>query len=562
MTEPSSAPSARDAASGTAPDAAPKTRAVLPQRRPGRAARSLTVVWALLPLLFVLPAAPCFAWAAWKLRTRALAWEACGYLAVCVGWIALANQHGWISDAGVWLAVVVAVFACARAFALRPALLGEQQAPPLTAPPASATANWTPTFPAQRLPPRDPNNPATWVAAVACTGQDRHSLSVPVSRLVGYGGIGAALVAVDVYLHVYGRGLGTGIGMMLVPVLAALFARWVDGPVLYYRMWGVARRLRLDTVTAVTADKPRAGAAAVLLSAPGLAKPLRISLRSRGYVMAPDARDHLRGWLGGPQVAWSPAAVALFDEHTTARTAPSRRRHRVLATVLTVVLPLGLAGAGAWLAYRRNVALTIPGAPGYNTMTGPHGKPLAVGRPWGHACQPVRFAVEEHVPDSVYTQIATVVAEARRDGLNVALETRDFRWTPSSVYYPAGLGPATVPRVAIFAHSEKPPQRSDGKPENIRLGWDATVDPDGRHEDLTSIDGDFWMQTLQGHPQAVRRSMRQLVAMTEGIGRATRDDSGIARDSSLDRFSPADVAAMRLMSGCGDAAAAVVAGSG
>jgi hypothetical protein len=544
---------------------AAETGVVLPARRPGRTARRLTVVWALLPLLFALPAAPCFAWAAWKLRSRAIAWEACAYLAVSVGWIALANQHGWVSDAGVWLAVVAAVFACVRAFALRPALLGERTASlmahPGVATPARA-ASWTPTFPAQRLPPRDPKNPATWVAAVACNGQDRHSLSVPFVRLAGYAVIGAALIGIDVYLHVYGRSLGDGIGMLLVPVLAALFYRWVDGPVVYYRMWGVARQLRLDSVTDVAADKPRAGSAAVLLSAPGLAKPLRVSLRSRGYVMPPEARDHLRGWLGGPQVQWSPAAVALFDEHTTARTASSRRRHRVLATVLTVVLPLGLAGGGAWLVYRRNVVLTIPGAAGYHTVTGPHGKPLAVGRPWGQACQPVRFAVEEHAPDWVYTQVAAVVAEARRDGLNVTLETRDFRWTPTSLYYPPGLRSVTVPRVAVFAHTEKPPQRSDGKPENIRLGWDAKVDADGRHEDLTGVDADFWMQTLNGQPQAVRRSMRQLVAMTQGIGRATRDDSGIARDTSLDRFSSADVAAMRLMSGCGDAAAAVVGGVG
>jgi hypothetical protein len=550
MTEPPSA------------SAAAETSTVLPPRRPGRTADWLTVVWAFSPLLFALPAAPCFAWAAWKLRSRAIAWEACGYLAVCVGWIALANQHGWISDAGVWLAVVAAVFACVRAFALRPALLGEQQALAPAAPPASATVHWTPTFPAQRLPPRDPNNPATWVAAVACNGHDRHSLSVPLGRLAGYALIGAALIGIDVYLHVYDRSLGTGIGMLLVPVLAALFNRWVDGPVLYYRIWGVARQLRLDTVTAVAADKPRAGSAAVLLSAPGLAKPLRISLRTRGYVMPPGARDHLRGWLSGPQVQWAPAAVALFDEHTTARTATSRRRHRMLATVLTVALPLGLAGGGAWLAYRRNIVLTIPGAPGYRTVTGPQGKPLAVGRPWGQACQPVRFTVEEHAPDWAYTQVAAVVAEARRDGLNVTLETREFRWTPASLYYPPGLSPATVPRVAVFAHTEKPPSRSDGKPENIGLGWDAKVDADRRHEDLAGVDGDFWMQTLDGQPQAVRRSMRQLVAMTQGIGRATRDDSGIARDSNIDQFSTADVAAMRMMSGCGDAAAPVVAGSG
>ena len=553
MTEPSAAPTAG------------QTVAVLPPRRPGRTARWFSVVWALLPLLFALPAAPCFAWAAWRLRRRSIFWEACGYLAICVGWVALANQQGWVSDAGVWLAVVAGVVACVRAFALRPALLGEQTVS-LVAHPSVATpigaASWTPTFPAQRMPPRDPNNPATWVAAVACTGSDRHSLSVPLVQVAGYAVLGAALIGIHVYLHVYGRSLGAGIGMMLVPVLAALFTRWVDGPVLYYRVWGVARQLRLDTVTAVTDGKPRAGAATVSLFAPSLAKPLQISLRSRGYVMPPEARDHLRGWLSGPQVQWSPAAVALFDEHATPATAPSRRRHRLLASVLAVVLPLGIAGAAAWQVYQRDTARTIQGAPGYRTFGGPHGKPLAVGRPWGQACQPIRFTVEEHAPDWIYTQVAAVVAEARRDGLNVTLETRGFRWTPSSLYYPPGLSPASVPRVAIFAHTEKPPSRSDGKPENLGVGWDAKVDADGRHEDLTGVDGDFWMQTLDGHPQAVRRSMRQLVAMTQGILHTSRHDSGIATDSSLDRFSTADVAALRLMSGCRDAAVPVVGAAG
>jgi len=72
------------------------------------------------------------------------------------------------------------------------------------------------------------------------------------------------------------------------------------------------------------------------------------------------------------------------------------------------------------------------------------------------------------------------------------------------------------------------------KPENLGVGWDAKVDADGRHEDLTGVDGDFWMQTLEGQPQAVRCSMRQLVAMTQGIVRTSRHDSGIALDSSID----------------------------
>jgi len=399
-------------------------------RQPSRAARWLTLVWALLPLVFAVPAAPCFAWAAWRLRSRALAAEAGGYLAATVLWITLANQSGTLLEAGALIAIVTAIVACTRAFLLRGRLLGETpwldpERSALTArAPAQADAGWTPTFPAQTLPPHDPANPATWVSALACTGSDRHSLSMPLLQAAAYGAGGAALVGVDAYLHVYGRGLGVGIALILAPLFAVLFARWVDGPVLYYRTWGRLHRLTLTSVGAVSVGKPAAGSIAVALSAPGRARPLRVSLRSRGYVMAPAARDHLRAWLSAPHVRWSADAAALFDEHTTPRTAATRRRHRLLATGLTAVPPLAAVAIGAWLVFAIP-GVAIPGAPGYRTFGGPHGKLLAVGRPWGRPCQPIRFAVDQNVPDWMYEQAAAVVAEARRDGI-------DAPWSPAA----------------------------------------------------------------------------------------------------------------------------------
>jgi hypothetical protein len=59
------------------------------------------------------------------------------------------------------------------------------------------------------------------------------------------------------------------------------------------------------------------------------------------------------------------------------------------------------------------------------------------------------------------------------------------------------------------------------------------------------------MQVLNGHPDAVRRSIRQLIAMTQGIISTTRHDSGIANGQMVDRFTPGDIAAMKVMSGCG-----------
>ncbi|MGH9153716.1 MAG: hypothetical protein ACRD03_15245 [Acidimicrobiales bacterium] len=50
---------------------------------------------------------------------------------------------------------------------------------------------------------------------------------------------------------------------------------------------------------------------------------------------------------------------------------------------------------------------------------------------------------------------------------------------------------------------------------------------------------------------ALRTAIRQIVAFTQGVRRTNVPDSGIRRGSTLDRFSATDVAAMKLMSGCG-----------
>ena len=123
-------------------------------------------------------------------------------------------------------------------------------------------------------------------------------------------------------------------------------------------------------------------------------------------------------------------------------------------------------------------------------------------------------------------------------------------WSPASLYYLKGQSPARTARVAIFAQNDSPPQLPNGHLEHINLGWDARLDPDGRHEDLTLGQGALWMQVLDGHPQAVRTSIRQLDAMTQGILRTSHQHSAIAEGSNIDHFTPGDIAAMKLMSGC------------
>lgn len=413
---------------------------------------------------------------------------------------------------------------------------------------------WTPTFPAQSPTPHDPNDPSTWIPTTPCTGFDRHAVSVTPRQTAITGITGAVWTAFDVYFRVPSKALGVGIGLLLVPLIAVLFARWVDGPVLYYRNGGRVRQLRLHTVTKVTTGRRGIGSASVRLSAPGLREPLTISLRSKGYVMAPAARDHLRCWMNAPSVQWSPAAAALFDEHTAPVTAPTRRRHQALATLLSVVIPLAALGGRIAIGYEHRAALAIPGAPGYFRFGGSHGKLLAVGRPWGSACQPIRFAVEPNTPDDVYSDFASVVAEARSDGLDVTLDNRQLTWTPQALYYPPGQSSASVRRVLIDWETGPPRRLGNGTSERLKLGWNTAVDADGDHEDITSAQGQLWSRSLANQPQAVRRSIRQLIAMTQGVMRTSRADSGIAQDTGNDRFSTADVAAMKLMSGCGDLA--------
>jgi hypothetical protein len=160
------------------------------------------------------------------------------------------------------------------------------------------------------------------------------------------------------------------------------------------------------------------------------------------------------------------------------------------------------------------------------------------------------LVANSNVPGWIYSQIATVVSQARERGIDVTLETRQFYWVPSSLYYRDGQSAATSVQVAIFADDGAAPTLSNGQPEHIDLGWDAKVDSDGHNEDLTNVQGTLWTQELAGQPESVRRSIRQLIAMTQGIAATSHQVSGISDATTTDRFTSDDLAAMRRMSGC------------
>jgi hypothetical protein len=257
-------------------------------------------------------------------------------------------------------------------------------------------------------------------------------------------------------------------------------------------------------------------------------------------------------WLAGPPppgqpIYWSPQP-------------PKPRRTGLIVGIsigVVVALVIGIVGVRAIfvaVVHGRDIA----GSPGYSTFTGPRGMPFPVGRPWGRTCQPIRFTVEEHVPDDVYAQIVTVVNEARADGLDVTLEDRSFLWRLDSLYYPPGTTSDNVQRVGIFVNNGPAPVFSDGQPEHVNLGYDASPDADGKHEDLSNPQGTLQMATLAGDVVGQRLAVRNIIALTQGVAGSNRSDSGLGRLSTRDSFSPTDIAAMKHMSGCGDTPDAVV----
>jgi hypothetical protein len=192
--------------------------------------------------------------------------------------------------------------------------------------------------------------------------------------------------------------------------------------------------------------------------------------------------------------------------------------------------------------------LAIPGEPGYFAAAGQHGKPVATGRPWGQTCKPVRLAVAPAVPDWIYTQIAAVAGQARKQGIDVTVENRRLKWSHGSLYYHSGQSPATTAQVDIGATGTTPSTSKSKQP--MRLMWNSRIDADKRHEDLTSVSASFSLPAIHNSPQTVRRSIRQLIAWTQGISETTDPISGITLRSFTDRFTSGDVAAMLAMSGC------------
>ena len=193
-------------------------------------------------------------------------------------------------------------------------------------------------------------------------------------------------------------------------------------------------------------------------------------------------------------------------------------------------------------------SLAIPGHPGYFAVEGMHAHAVTIGRPWGQPCKPVRVAVASGVPDWIYTQITTVAGQARKQGIDVTVESRKLRWNHGSLYYRDGQTAATSAQIDVAATGVTPSTSKAKLP--MQLTWNSKLDADKTTEDLTSVSAVFSLPALKGSTRTVRRSIRQLIAWTQGISETTDPVSGITLRSFTDRYTSGDVAAMLAMSGC------------
>lgn len=519
------------------------------RRRRSRIRSALTFAWALLPLFFGLFSALIFAWAAWRRRSRALALEAAAYFAVTVTYLVLADRHGTVQVAAVLLDLVLIAVATTRALVIRRQIFPPKRA--MTVPPP-LPANWQPTFPAGIAGAENPAEPGTYLTGFECNGHDSHLLSLPASRYGPAMLTGIGWLVIDCLVPSLHQSLGFAIGLVLAPLLIAMSSRRVEGPSLTYRNLGVRHQVSLLDVTAVDTVGQRPTSSTLVLRGPRLAGPVKLSVTWQGFVVSRDAREHLGGWLSRPDVLISRAAEGLLKtgEPITPRR-PLKPRYRAIFTLLSLVGPLMTFGVGGFLLIPSDAPrLAIRGAPGYFTTTGPDGKPLAFGRPWGTSCEPVVFQVNNQVPASVFDQVNTVVSQARLDGLNITLENRTYFWQIDTVRLPSGQTPADVPVVPIFWNADSLNYLTNGEPEHIGFGWNARPDEDGTNEDLTSLQGILFARALNNNAFAERRAIRQLVAFAEGVASTTMKDSGIRDGSNVDGLSGPDVRAITTMSGC------------
>lgn len=215
-----------------------------------------------------------------------------------------------------------------------------------------------------------------------------------------------------------------------------------------------------------------------------------------------------------------------------------------LALLAATVLPrLGLPGpwsspSSSPSPTATTAAAAIPALAGYPVLNGNQGYPIAVGRPWGTPCAPIALVAAEGTPEQLRARLGEVLAEAAAGGVPV-LEPG-----------PAPLG-VEVPAVQVAADTASTPLLPDGRPQQVLWFLRTSLDPSGRSETIGAVSTGVFLQAARDDV-AQRRALRSLLARSFGLAGSTSPGSGLTAElgSTLDAFSPADLAALRAMAGC------------
>ena len=214
---------------------------------------------------------------------------------------------------------------------------------------------------------------------------------------------------------------------------------------------------------------------------------------------------------GGRTVASGTILTSAWGE----RVAPSPPPHPVAVTRLAAVA-------------HRLAEMTIPKAPGYLAFLGPGERPPVAGRPWGRACQAVRFVLSRSLPAETATRVAAVIAAARAQGLAVSTSAH-----PGAVLVPVS--------------ASKAPQRAGTPP--VAVSHSTRMLPGGRNVALVSLGATLYTRALTADPSRLALAIRRLIALSQGIGSSTLAGSGLSAHGA-DRFTAADITAMLYTSGC------------
>jgi hypothetical protein len=217
-------------------------------------------------------------------------------------------------------------------------------------------------------------------------------------------------------------------------------------------------------------------------------------------------------------------------------------------------------------------AASSPELSGYPVLNGNQGYPIAVGRPWGSPCAPIALVPAEGTPESVRSRLDEVVSEAAAGGVPVlrtgAPPTGGGPGPLDKGPGPLDEAPATgaegpgplgaepggqeVPVVQVAADTTSAPALPDGRPQQVLWYLQTELDPSGRSETIRAASTGLFV-TAASTEVAQRRALRALLARSFGLAGSTASGSGLTAElgSTLDAFSPGDLAALRTMAGCG-----------